>query len=247
MDNLPARNASQSDAGGPNQNNPYQTQPPNPAQQGQAPLIPEPPTPPEHPNSIHSEVAQHRPRDEHGHFLPYEHPNEPQVIHNPQTSPNSQNLSPPISLTENTKYSEKDDPPMVDIKVTNPVTYFKRWVDKFLKNQDIDLHLRIRPFAAVGLLMTFSIVGGTAFSIGRYIFPNSSPIFHRQVVYPGTIQKGDMGQYFLMYNSSPWKLKPKNNINLSTLAGKPVIVTGNLTTEPNLIEVSEVIVSDAQP
>lgn len=218
-------------------NNPYQTQPPP---------VPEPPSPPSIPNSsVHSEVAQHRPRDAHGHFLPYEHPtdSEPQVIHNSQTTPNS---PPPISLTENTKYSERNDPPMLDVKVTNPVTYFKKWVYKFFKNQDIDLHLRIKPFATIGLVLAFTAVGGTTFSIGRYLFPNSSPILHRQVVYPGTIQKGDMG-YYLMYNSSPWKLKPKNNINLSNLLGKPVIVTGNLTAEPNLIEVSEVIVSDTQP
>ena len=48
----------------------------------------------------------------------------------------------------------------------------------------------------------------------------------------------------MVADSSLWKLKVKtNNINLSDLVGKQVIVTGNLTKEKNLIEVSEVIIS----
>lgn len=241
MDNLP--------------NNPYQSQPsqsPNPAQQGQAPTAESPTS--TNP-SVHSEVARHRPRDAHGHFLPYEHSTNPHPDSNSQNSLNTPNqpndptsqLPPPISIKEETKYSEEKDPPLLNMTFTNPVTYFKKWASKFFKNQDIDIRLRIKPFATIGLVLAFTAVGGTTFSIGRYLFPNSSPILHRQVVYPGTIQKGDMGQYYLMYNSSPWKLNPKNNINLSDLLGKPVIVTGNLTAEPNLIEVSEVIVSDNQP
>lgn len=214
--------------------NPH-TNPPNP------PPTPQPDPNPLHP-SIHSEIAQHRPRDAHGHFLPYKHPT-------PQISPNTQTSLPPvINITENTKYSEGKDPPLVNanISVTNPVTYFKKWVASFLKNQDIDLRLRIKPFATIGLVLGFGLVGGTAFSIGRYFFPHSSPIFHRQVVYPGVVQKGNMGQYFLMSSDSTlWKVKPKhNNINLSSLVNKQVVITGNLTAEKYLIEVAEVIVVD---
>lgn len=157
----------------------------------------------------------------------------------------SSSLPPPITIKEETKYSEKKDPPMLFILFTNPVTYFKKWVEKFLKNQDIDFHLRIRPFAAIGLIMTISIVGGGAFTIGRYFFPYSSPVFHRQVVYPGTIQKGDKNQFFLMtQDATPWKLKPKTSINLENLIGRQVVVTGNLTAEKYLIEVSELIIAE---
>jgi len=51
----------------------------------------------------------------------------------------------------------------------------------------------------------------------------------------------------MVADSSLWKLKVKtNNINLSDLVGKQVIVTGNLTKEKNLIEVSEVIISEQE-
>lgn len=239
-------------------NNPYATppQPPPPPTPSTTPIPPQnPQSDPNHLNpSIHSEIAQHRPRDAQGHFLPYEHPGKPNnPDSNSQTPSNissSSSLPSPITITENTKYSEKKDPPLINanISLTNPVTYFKNWVGRFLKNQDIDLRLRIKPFATIGLVLAFGLVGGTTFSIGRYFFPYSSPIFHRQVVYPGIVQKGEQGQYFLMSSDSNlWKLKLKNNnVNLTTLVDKQVVITGNLTSEKYLIEVSEVIVADTQ-
>ncbi len=255
--------------------NPYQTSVTPPPPQNPVSSVPNPPASPTQrgePNSPdgpeeikhdnYSEVAQSKPRDEHGRFksessqapLIPEHPDQnptPPTSQPAPTAPNPSPLPPPITITENTKYSEKKDPPLFNFNAsfTNPVTYFKNWVARFLKNQDIDLRLRIKPFATIGLIIAFGIVGGTTFSIGRYLFPNSSPILHRQVVYPGIVQKGADGQYFLMSaDSTLWKLKPKiNNIKLSDLVDKKVVVTGNLTSERNLIEVSEVIVSETNP
>lgn len=93
--------------------------------------------------------------------------------------------------------------------------------------------------------MTFAVIGGTAFSVGRYIFPNSSPVFHRQVVYSGIVQKGETGQFILTtYDGAKWKLKPKQSINLEELVNRQVVVTGNLTAEPYLIELSELIINE---
>lgn len=45
-------------------------------------------------------------------------------------------------------------------------------------------------------------------------------------------------------DSTVWKLKPKHNsINLSSLVSKKVVITGNLTAEHNLIEVSDYPIS----
>lgn len=157
--------------------------------------------------------------------------------------PNFSNLPPPIQVTQVEKYSEKEDPPMVDLKVTNPVTYFKKWVGRFLKNQDINLHLRIKPFATIGLILAFTAVGGTAFSIGRYFFPNSSPIFHREVMYQGMVQTTNKGIFLTLPNSDQYNLKPKQNtnINFQSLQDGLALVKGNLTGEVFVIEVSEII------
>lgn len=162
----------------------------------------------------------------------------------PSDNNNSSNFPPPIQITRVEKYSEKNDPPMVDLKVTNPVTYFKKWVGKFLKNQDIDFRLRIKPFATIGLVLAFSAVGGTFFSIGRYFFPNSSPVFHREVNYQGVIQKSQSGQYYLsLPDNTVWTLIPKSksNVNFQNLQNGQALVKGNLGRENFVIEASEII------
>lgn len=149
---------------------------------------------------------------------------------------------PPVQITKVDKYSAKDDPPMVDLKITNPVTYFKKWVGKFLSNQDIDLRLKIKPFATIGLILAFATVGTTTFSMGRYLFPNSSPILHRSITLQGKVQKSETGQYYLtLVDNSLWNLKSTNKVNFTNVLNKQVTVKGNLTAQANVIEVSEVI------
>lgn len=234
----------------PNQNNnPWDTP------QSTIPEVPNPPNSPDIPNSnvdpVQSWVAQHEARDTTGKFVKSEHltnGQSPPISQNSPNPVNSSSLPLPVSFTENNKYSEKNDPPMVDLKVTNPVTYFKKWVYKFFKNQDIDLHLRIKPFATIGLILAFTAVGGTTFSIGRYFFPNSSPIFHRSITLQGTIQTSESGQYYLILpEGSIWTLNPTNNINLNSLINRQVLVKGNMTAEANVVNVNEVISFDKKP
>ncbi len=239
-------------------NNPYSSQP------TQQPIsaLPNTPNPPDipdpHPDSVHSEVAQNRPRDAHGHFIPYEHPVNSDINPNPHASPpdaanNSIFPSLPPLIQTNPKSDTKDeDPPL--LKVTNPVTYLKRWWKKIMSNEGMDFgfKFKVKPVTAViitTLILSNGVTFGVTYSFAKIFFPNSSPILHRQVVNQGTIQKNAQGVYYLMAaaDSSLWKLKVKtNNINLSELVGKQVIVTGNLTKEKNLIEVSEVIISEQE-
>lgn len=60
-------------------------------------------------------------------------PNNPNPTPNPPNIPNHPNIPLPISFTQNTKYSEKNDPPLVAVSVTNPVTYLKLFLKRFLK------------------------------------------------------------------------------------------------------------------
>lgn len=171
------------------------------------------------------------------------HSDNPSPDHKHQNHIQHDRLPGPIQITHTDKYSEKDDPPLVDVKVTNPVTYLKKWLDKLLKNQDIDIRLRIKPFATIGLGLAFLAVSGTSFSIGRYLFPNSSPIFHREVIYQGSVQKTDQGIYLALPNSDLYtlKLKEKSIVNFNTLQEGQALVKGNLTVQPFVIEVSEII------
>lgn len=203
---------------------------------------------------VQSWVAQHQKRDENGQFVKSEHltnDQPPQATSNNPATPSTNgnnNILPGINITENTKYSEKKDPPLVNanISVTNPVTYFKKWVTKFFKNQDIDIHLKIKPFATIGLILAFTTVSGVSFNIGRMFFPNSSPIFHRAITLQGEVRKSESGQYYLsLPDNTLWTLKPKTaNINLNNVIDKQVLVKGNMIAEENVVEVKEVITFD---
>lgn len=115
---------------------------------------------------------------------------------------------------------------------------------------DFKLGFRIKPVTAV-LIASIVITGGVSSGVTALVlktfFPTSSPILHRQIIQQGTIQKTASGGFYLnVSDSSMWKLKPKKpNINLADQVGKQVTVTGNLTKEKNLIEVSEIILSDS--
>ena len=39
-----------------------------------------------------------------------------------------------VKVEQTSKYQEKEDPPLVDLKVTNPIAYLKLWLKKLLKN-----------------------------------------------------------------------------------------------------------------
>lgn len=190
---------------------------------------------------VQSWVAQHEQRDTSGKFVKSEHLTNGQTPQTSPTSPNTPNLPSPVSFTQNTKYSEKNDPPLVAVSVTNPVTYLKLFIKRLLRNEGITI--KIKPLTAIAMIIALSTAFGTGFNVATFFFPNSSPIFHRQVSYQGTIQKNQIGGYFLILpDSSLWKLKPKfTSINLEELVGKQAMIQGNLTREHNLIEVSQVI------
>ena len=199
---------------------------------------------PSHPDPIieaHKQTAQHQPRDEHGRFINESNGENPNTNSPPNASPS--NLPSPIQITQNNKYSEKNDPPLVALSVTNPVTYLKKWLGRLLKNEDIDIHIKIKPFTVIGFAIAFATVSGVSFSIGSMFFPNSSPILHRAITLQGTVQVSTTGQYYLsLPDSTLWTLKPNNTTtNLTNLINKQVLVKGNMTKENNVVEVKEVI------
>lgn len=204
---------------------------------------PDPPAPSPVPDPViqaHSETAKHEQRDEHGRFF---HASTQTI----PTSPNTPNSYPsPVSFTQNNKYSEKNDPPLVAVSVTNPVTYLKLFLKRFLKNEGIDIRLKIKPLTVIACVLALSTAFGTGFNVAQIFFPTSSPLLHRSITLQGSIQRSETGQYYLsLPDNSIWNLRPKNNnINLSSDINRQVMVKGNMTAEANVIEVKEVITFD---
>ncbi len=254
-------------------NNPYQTssQPPQDPSLPQAPLISEPLNLPNNePNDIkhdhYSQVAQHKPRDAQGHFVPSEHPTNPNPIPDvqgqapfnppPNPVPNGTGLPPIIEINQNTKPTDKKDPPLFGFFLTNPVTYLRAFLSKLLKRQMITLKIPVLALIVImagvgGGLGGFGIgfKSGIDYGLGK-LFPNFSPIFHRSITAQGIIQKSSKGYYLEANdkNKTMWTLNPaSSNVKLADYINLKVQIKGNLTPTPNLIDVSEVISFDPNP
>lgn len=181
---------------------------------------------------------------------PVHHVNTP-TAHHPQNPPNTPvsrpggpNIPPPVSFTENNKYSAKVDPPLVSVSVTNPITYLKLFINRLLKNEGITI--KIKPLTAIAMIIALSTAFGTGFNVARIFFPNSSPILHRTVTLQGTIQKSENGQYYLsLPDNTLWILRSASPNSLTNTANKQALVKGNLTAEANVINVSEIMPFDA--
>ncbi|MBU1000775.1 hypothetical protein KKE78_05290 [Patescibacteria group bacterium] len=150
-------------------------------------------------------------------------PPDPKPSHKPKTPP-------AIKIIQNNKYSEKVDPPLIDVKVTNPITYLKNWLERLLKNQDIDIRIKIKPFATLALIIAFSATFGIGYNVGlkkaaNVFFPDSSPILHREVTHQGTIQKTDTGKYYLsLPDASLWALNAASStvsVSLANSVNRP--------------------------
>lgn len=233
----------------PNQNN-------NPwdSPQTSAPEVPSTPNPPQSPpngnntvDPVQSWVAQHEQRDSSGKFVSSEHlKTDSQTTPTSPNTPTHPNIPLPVSFTQNNKYSEKNDPPLVAVSVTNPVTYLKLFLKRLLKNEGIDIRLKIKPLTVIACVLALSTAFGTGFNVAQIFFPTSSPLLHRSITLQGNIQRSETGQYYLsLPDNSIWTLKPTNtNMNLQGAINKQVMVKGNITAEANVIEVKEVIAFD---
>jgi len=69
--------------------------------------------------------------------------------------------------------SKSQYPDLIDVRVSNPVTYLKLWLSQFFKNSEITFTVKVRPMALISLAIAISIIlGGTGFSIFYLIFPH---------------------------------------------------------------------------
>ncbi len=209
-------------------------------------------------NLVHSAVASHQKRDAHGRFIPeyeqtppYASPNLPNISTTPNL-PNPPNpavpptpSNPPIQVIHGggggSNNSDKDDDNLAEFKLKNPFSKFFNFLKSFIKNQNVKITIPAFTFIGLGIALAGGggIIGGTLV----YFFPHNSPVFHREVVYQGSLQKTEQGFYLTLPNSDLYTLRPKarSSINFQSLANGSVLVKGNLTVEKFVIDVTEII------
>ncbi len=147
-------------------------------------------------------------------------------------------------------------PPLVDLKVSNPIEYIKLWWKKIIGNEGIEFRLSIHPLTAIAIALAIASVG---FGLGRFVMPFSVPFFKyeevnssptpkpedwKETAFTGTIHfSSTTSKYFLTTTSASEAitLTVPSNLDLKELIDKRVLVIGSYNKSTR-----NLIVSDAR-
>lgn len=145
-------------------------------------------------------------------------------------------------------------PPLVDLKVNNPITYIKLWWNKIIGNEGVDFRLTIHPLTAIAIALAIASVG---FGLGRFVMPFSIPFFKyeeikgsptpkpedwKQTAFTGTLQYSPTtSKYFLTTTSASEAitLQVPESIDLADLVGKRILVIGSYNKQTRVMIVSD--------
>ena len=145
----------------------------------------------------------------------------------------------------------KKEPPLVDVKVTNPVTYIKSWWKKIIGNEGMDFRFRIRPLTAIAITI---IVVTVSLGLGKFVLPFKLPFFeyvsiatpspepYRETAFIGELRfSSPTGRYFLLTSSSEAvTLDVPENVSLKGLIDRRVLAFGNYYEGRRTLVVGEV-------
>lgn len=143
-----------------------------------------------------------------------------------------------IETKINNKY-QKDDPPLIDLEITNPVTYFKLWWKKVIGNEGVDVKFsfKIKPLTAMFLVL---VIAGAGYGVGRitalleqtpvakYLPLPVSETSARLNVFTGRLHyNSDQRQYFLITNEVEGiRIQPMNFEGIGNFRDKYVYAIG---------------------
>lgn len=155
------------------------------------------------------------------------------------------------TITKVTREKKSEPPPLVHLKVTNPIVYIKAWWKRLIGNEGIKLTLQIKPLTAMTLTL---IVSGIGFGLGRITLPpplvqyipvlqppeaTPTPNPYREAAFSGKLQTSGY-RYFLLTNASEAiYLEVPANINLKSLIGKRIMAVGQYNQKTRTMTVSD--------
>lgn len=142
-----------------------------------------------------------------------------------------------VSVKEVKTDLRKEEPPLVDIKVSNPVTYLKTWWRRVIGNEGIEFKFRVRPLTAIAITI---VVVTVTLGIGRFRLPFKIPFFEynslatptpevfRETGFVGELKyNSDLEKYFLITSSSEsLNLEVPESVELEDLIGRRIFATG---------------------
>jgi len=194
-------------------------------------------------DSIHSTVAHNLARDMSGHFL----------------KKIKETKLPPLVSTNDSVTSQKEiDPPVVNFRITNPLTYIKAWWKKIMGNEGVELsgHIKVRPMTAVAIptFIILALVTG-AISIGvlvNYIANSPAAPFvpaallptptidpWRESAFTGLLRQTGATYYLVTGDGEAITLSVPQNTSLQKYLGKRIFATGRYNSQTGVLIVNE--------
>jgi len=144
----------------------------------------------------------------------------------------------------------KKEMPLVDLKVTNPITYIKSWWKKIIGNEGIELKIKAKPLTVIAITI---IILTVTMGVGRIILPFKIPFFEyrtqdvpilQQVVAPikneprdtafaGVLKFDVVKNKFFLFtaNSEAINLTVPENLNLIQYIGRRIFAAGKYDEE----------------
>ena len=136
---------------------------------------------------------------------------------------------------------KEKDPPIVDVKVRNPIIYIKRWWKKVIDNEGVYFSFKVRPLTTIAVAI---VVTSLSLGVGKFVLPFTIPFFQynpspdepivptpevwKETAFTGTLRFSEAtGKYYLVTTSSEAiTLQVPENIKLATYVGRRIFATG---------------------
>ncbi len=152
------------------------------------------------------------------------------------------------------------EPPLIAVQVTNPVTYLKRWWQKVMANEGVDIRFRIHP---ITMVMVTAVIASGGFVAGRITLPKEvvqfvpqlaptpTPSPWKETAFTGTLQERG-GRYYLLTNGEEAiTLQAPAIVNMQKLNKRRVLVIGSYNSTTKVFKVTDAsdieIVTGVQP
>jgi hypothetical protein len=163
------------------------------------------------------------------------------------TSPTSKSESDAQISTYNIT-KQRTDPPLLFLRISNPVTYIKRWWKRLIGNEGLELRLRVKPLTAITIAVALGLFG---FGVGRVSVPANSPIIKyipqlaalptanpwRETAFSGTLRSTNGNIYLFTTESEALTLKVPSNLSLSNYVGKRILAKGLYNENQRLLNI----------
>lgn len=152
-----------------------------------------------------------------------------------------------------------EDPPLVSLEVTNPVTFIKKWWKKIVGNEGIEIKFKAKPLTTVAIVLV--LIGAsmglekifTPFGIiSNQIFtpvPTATTDPWKETALSGILRKTpNTSKYYLQTESvEAVSIEFPFDINLDNYVGKRILASGKYNSKTKVIIISDIIDLEVLP